>query len=171
MNGGGVLDKSGLSPFYAPMHDIVARLFRPEDFAACLAIFDSNVPKFFAAEERAEFIHHLQNMTIEDYPYIVLMRGGKVVACGGLFLDWKNRQANLCWGMVDRPLHGQGLGSELTEVRLDFAQGLSGFDRLILETSQHTRGFYEGFGFVVLDIVPDGFAAGLDRVEMALRLA
>jgi RimJ/RimL family protein N-acetyltransferase len=171
MNGGGRLDKSGLSPLYAPMNEIVARLFRPEDFVACLAIFDSNVPKFFAAQERAEFIHHLQNMTVVDYPYIVLTRGGKIVACGGLTLDRASRQAGLAWGMVDRPLHGQGLGTELTQIRLDFARGLSGFDRLILETSQHTQGFYEGFGFIVLEIVPDGFAAGLDRVEMALRLA
>ncbi len=32
--------------------------FRPyttDDYAACLAIFDSNVPMFFAPEERAEF--------------------------------------------------------------------------------------------------------------------
>ena len=34
----------------------------------------------------------------------------------------------------------------------------------------HTEGFYLRFGFRTVDIVPDGYAEGLHRYEMRLRL-
>ena len=168
MNGAGALDKSRLSAFNRLMQALVTRLFRPDDLAACLAVFDSNLPRFFAVEERDEFKAFLQNRTPTDDPYLVLQQESRIVACGGLSLEREKRQASLSWGMVDQNLHGQGLGRELTQARINLAKGMVGIDRLTLATSQHTRGFYERFGFVIQRLTPNGFGLGLDRCDMLL---
>ena len=152
------------------MSDIVTRAFVPEDRDACLAVFDSNVPKYLAPEERAEFFEFLNDVNDRDCRYLVLVQDGSVVACGGLFIEPHKHTAALSWGMVDRTLHRQRLGSRLTEARLAQARTIPGIEQLTLATSQHTQGFYARFGFVATRVTPDGFAPGLDRWDMVLQL-
>lgn len=152
------------------MQNIVSRPYTADDFSACLAIFDSNVPTYFAPEERAEFCEYLESVNDRDRPCLVLASNGSVVACGGLITEAGNRQARLAWGMVDRAFHGRGVGTRLTRARLALARATPGITELGLETSQHTHGFYEGFGFTVSKITPNGIASGLDRWDMTLRL-
>ncbi len=153
------------------MNDIVCRPYAPDDRAACLSIFDSNVPTYFATSERADFRDYLDSTNSTDRPNLVLTRGGGVLACGGLIAPPDQRQARFAWGMVDRALHGRGLGTHLTRARLDMARAIPPITEVGLETSQHTHGFYAGFGFVITGITPDGLAPGLDRYDMVLRLA
>lgn len=152
------------------MHEITIHPFVPADRAACLTIFDSNVPRYFAETERAAFLHHLDRAGGALTPYLILRDATGPCACGGLVLDPAARRAGLSWGMVARGRHGQGLGRRLTEARLAQARAIPGLRAVTLETSQHTRGFYEGFGFSAERIVPEGFGPGLDRVEMILAL-
>ncbi|MCY1125993.1 GNAT family N-acetyltransferase [Frigidibacter sp. RF13] len=153
------------------MNDILSRAYEPSDFDRCLSIFDGNLPDFFDPTERAEFIQFLHDTATWAAPYLVLEFDGLVIACGGLERAPGSRCAGLSWGMVDRPLHGTGLGTQLTEARLALARALPGIDEVILSTSQHTRGFYERFGFAVTQITRDGFGQGLDRCDMRLSLA
>ena len=44
------------------MNDILSRPYVLDDVSACLALFDSNVPSFFAEEERIEFCDFLQSI-------------------------------------------------------------------------------------------------------------
>lgn len=145
------------------------RPFRPDDITACLAIFDGNCPRFFAPSEREEFAAFLTAPHPADAPYLVLEDEGDILACGGIAVSGPD--AHLTWGMVARDRHGQRLGTRLTEARLALARTLPGVERLILSTSQHTQGFYAGFGFAVTAHTPDGFGPGLDRVDMALPFA
>ena len=142
------------------------RPWRPADRAACLDVFEGNVPGWFRRHERKEFAAFLDAL---PGPYLVVeATGGPVVACGG----WARRQgtatADLCWGMVARPLHGEGLGRLLVEERLRRIRRDGTILEVALNTSQHTVGFYELFGFVVQRVEPDGYAPGLDRCEMRL---
>jgi GNAT superfamily N-acetyltransferase len=152
------------------MDDITSRPYVAEDFAACLAIFDSNVPTFFAPEERADFCQFLESIDTEGWPYLVLTHHGSVIACGGLSVEPERKRASLAWGMVYRAFHGRGLGTRLTQTRLAQARAIPGIAELILDTSQHTHGFYEKFGFTASKVTLDGFAPGLDRWDMTLRL-
>ncbi len=152
------------------MTDLETRPYVSADFAACLAIFDSNVPDFFAVAERAEFVAFLAGVDASRQPYLVLSRDGLVIACGGLIVAADRHRAGLAWGMVDRACHGQGLGRSLTRARLELARAVPGIAEVTLATSQHTQGFYAGFGFVVSQVTSDGFGAGLDRWDMTLRL-
>lgn len=63
-----------------------------------------------------------------------------------------------------------GTGTSLTLARLELARAIPDIAELIMDTSQHTHGFYEKFGFTVTKVTPDGFAPGLDRWDMTLGL-
>ncbi|XQA79996.1 GNAT family N-acetyltransferase [Xanthomonas sacchari] len=139
-----------------------------QDHAACLALFDSNVPRFFDRSERAAFERFL-DQDVGAWHYLVVVRAGAVVACGGHALRADGRVASFGWGMVDRRLHRQGLGRALTEARLDACRS-AGVARIELDTSQHTQAFYARFGFTVERVVANGYGAGLDRWDMALDL-
>lgn len=143
------------------------REYHATDLAAALAIFDSNIPDFFTAGERDAFEDFLLNL---PGPYFVVECVDKVVACGGYALVPDEHRADLCWGMVDRRVHGQGIGRFLTELRLEAARRDPRVRRVILNTSQHTRAFYEKLGFVTESVTRDGFAPGLDRCDMLLQL-
>ena len=146
------------------------RAYSPADRAACLALFDSNVPGFFDMSEREDFDGFLDDVIRHAWPYLVIERDGVIVGCGGHAVEPDGVSVALCWGMVDGRLHGQGLGQALTEARLDAARKVPGATRIVLNTSQHTQGFYARFGFIAEAVTPDGYAPGIDRWDMVLTL-
>lgn len=105
-----------------------------------------------------------------ELPYLVLRIKEDVIACGGLQLLDEGETAFLTWGMVAQPYHGRGIGRILTEARLNLARQTTGIAKVTLHTSQHTKGFYEMFGFVPFQCTPNGYGPGLDRWDMALQL-
>ena len=144
------------------------RRYRGEDRAACLALFDSNVPDYFAALERADFIRTLDEIDDGIVAYWLIEREGEgVVACGGYAAsDGEASVAVLCWGMVRRDLHRRGLGERLLSERLRRIDADPAFAWCVLETTQHSRGFYARHGFRAVREQRDGFAPGFDLVEM-----
>jgi len=145
------------------------RPYRPEDRAACLAVFDSNVPAYFAPHERTDFTDFLD--ALHGSYFVMDDADGQVVACGGFLASRGDPAvAILCWGMVRHGLHRTSRGAHLLSARLDLIATHSDFVTVTIETSQKSRGFFEHFGFIAGTIVTDGFAPGLDRVEMTLDL-
>lgn len=134
------------------------------DRDACLAVFDSNVPRFFRPHERpglCEFLDALPG------PYYVLEDDdGTILGCGGWAMEPDGRTGALCWGMVRQDLHGRGLGKRLALERLRRMRDDPRVRAISMHTSQHTRGFYEALGFTVRRIERDGYAPGLDRVDL-----
>lgn len=119
------------------------RAYRDEDREACLALFDGNVPKYFAVEERQDFVSFLEK---PPGPYFVMVNEQEeVVACGGYASSEKNRElAVLCWGMVRRDLHRHGVGTRLLEERLRLIAAEPHLSVVMIETSQHSCGFLNG---------------------------
>ena len=157
-----------MRPGNAKAFSMNLRLYRPADASACLSIFDSNVPTYFAPEERSDFGRFLQEQAM-DCAFQVIERDGSIVACGGLSRRGDG-SAGFCWGMVQRALHRHGLGRELALARLRQAEADPSIKRITLSTSQHTQGFYAGLGFQVTRIVSNGHGAGIDAVEMERRV-
>ncbi|WP_369939899.1 GNAT family N-acetyltransferase [Xanthomonas medicagonis] len=145
------------------------RNYSPEHFGACLALFDGNVPAFFSAEERPDFMRFLTHHAAA-WHYRVIECAGEVIACGGYSISTDGTTASLCWGMVHPTLHRQGLGTMLLLARLEALRLRPDIEQVVLDTSQHTQAFYARFGFVVKQVMPDGYSAGLDRWDMALDL-
>lgn len=134
---------------------------------ACLAIFESNVPRYFRPHERQEFESFLASL---PGPYLVLVSPtGTALACGGYAVD-DTGAADLCWGMVRREEHGRGLGRALTQMRIAELTKDDRVRSIALQTSQHTSEFYERLGFLTMRIVENGYAPGLDRHDMMLEV-
>lgn len=147
---------------------IRVRDYAPADRDACLAVFDSNLHAFFDPAEREDFAAFLDR---RPGPYLVIEDGeGRVVGCGGYAVEPGTATADLCWGMVAREHHRTGLGELLLDLRLRRIRAEPAVRDVALNTSQHTRGFFERFGFVTERVVPDGFGPGLDRCDMRLVL-
>ncbi len=70
----------------------------------------------------------------------------------------------------DRAHHGRGWGDALLRHRLDLIAREPVFRWVEIETSQFSRGFFERYGFERRRTVADGFAPGIDLIEMALDM-
>lgn len=145
---------------------IAIRTYQPEDAPACMALFDSNLPKFFAPHERAQFAGFLQRM---DCPFFVATVGAQCCGCGGFYVD-DYGLAYLVWGMVDAAWHRRGIGSALLRWRLDRIGEVAHAWCVLVDTSQHSAPFFARFGFRSYRLIPDGYEAGLDKVYMRLLL-
>ncbi len=144
--------------------------FRPyqlADKAACLVVFDSNTPDFFAPHERSDFDAFL-NEPGGSY-FVAEDQASRVIACGGVW-GYNDEQIALTWGMVTRSHHRHGIGRWLLLKRLQYLCTLSGPLTAVIETSQFSAPFFEKFDFQTTQITPDGFAPGLDKVAMQLPL-
>ena len=134
------------------------------DRHACLGILDGNTPEFFVPRDRDDFVNFLDQL---PGPYYVVERAGAVVACGGWALDDEHIAA-LTWGMVRRDFHRQGIGRLLLHHRLNAIRD-DGRARIVrIRTIQLVQGFFQREGFEVVEVVPNGFGEGLDRVTMIL---
>jgi len=143
------------------------RSYSKTDREACLQVFRGNTPKFFGIDEEDEFASFLDRMPC---PFFVLEEGGKVIGCGGYFVNEEKRTGGLCWGMIEQAHHKKGLGKLLLLKRLDDMCRDPHVDRVLMDTSQHSRGFFEKLGFVVYEVHENGYVVGLHRHELELRL-
>lgn len=143
--------------------------YEQRDREDCLRLFDSNVPLFFAAHERAEFAAFLNQL---PGVYLVGRINGVLVAAGGHSPDpGRSGVWTLCWGMVERRRHRQGLGRALLEARLRMIAADPDAVAVTLSTSQHSTGFFEHLGFRVEKVVPQGFAEHIDQYDLRMDRA
>ena len=145
------------------------RSYAPSDRAACLTLSESNFPHFFSEADRNDDHDFLNDVDAGQETYFVLEGGAEILACGGVGQD--AGETFLSWGMVRGDQHGRGLGTQLTQGRLDWLRcHWPAVSHVRIETSQHTEGFYARFGFEVVEREQDGFGPGLDRVRRVARL-
>ncbi|MEZ9590043.1 GNAT family N-acetyltransferase [Vibrio breoganii] len=143
------------------------RQYNPEFKSMCLDLFDSNLGVFFDASERQEFSDYLDSLN-KDSSYFIGIHDGLVVSCGGL--SESSDKAGLTWGMVRKNHHGSGFGTKLTDFRLSKIRENGQINVVLIETSQHTQGFYLKRGFTQTKVVKNGFGKGIDRVSMELNI-
>lgn len=153
---------------------ITIRPYQPDDKAACVAAFESNVPKFFTTEEVGQFSDWLSRFSgreltrFDDHHYYVLLSDGTVIGCGGFGYEQQAQQAVLAWGLVDNRYHKKGYGKLLFEHRLAAIRRLYPAASVLLDTTQHSYPFFEKLGFVVEKITPDYYTQGMHRYDMRL---
>lgn len=131
------------------------RYLRPNDRAACLAVFDGNAPEYFHPSERAAFADCLDS---DDYRpprlrgaggpkgmFYVVEDDDEIIGCGGWYLD--GDVAVLSWGMVERSSHRQGIGRFLLRERLNEIRLDPRIKSVRVRTTAPVRGFFEREGF------------------------
>ncbi|MBS1773146.1 MAG: GNAT family N-acetyltransferase [Bacteroidetes bacterium] len=152
------------------------REYQPSDREPCITIFDSNTPQYFDPTEKEylqnwltgkdEGRHSYKNNIAEHF--YVLEHDGAVVGCGGFYIPEAKPVANMVWGMIHRDYHKHGLGKALFQYRVQQIQKLYPHCSIILDTTQHTYGFFEKLGFKVTQITNDAYGPGLNRYDMVM---
>jgi GNAT superfamily N-acetyltransferase len=127
---------------------------------ACLALFDANSPQWFHPTERPGYEAILDQ---PPGPYLVACHGSRLIAAGG----WAGNR--IYWLMVDPAAQGQGVGRFLVLYLLREI-GRAGHATAALGTTPAVTGFYEKFGFRSVERIADGYAPGMDRVEMVKKM-
>ncbi len=144
------------------------RRYEARDLDDVVAIFRSNIPKYFGPSEEAGLVDFLREFSGE---YYVLEVDGEIVGAGGIALnsDLDPPTVSLCWGMVRKDHLGTGLGKALTEFRISLSSERYPGVPMTTDTSQHTEGFYNKFGFATVEHTPDGYGPGIDMCRMSLE--
>lgn len=145
---------------------MIIRRYKPSDIEAVVAIFRSNIGKYFVEAEEKELREFLEAFS-DDYFVIEII--DEVVAAGGIALN-EDETISLCWGMVRTDLIGTGLGKKLTLFRMEKGREKWGDRPFVTSTSHHTEGFYKKLGFETVEHTPDGFGPGIDTCKMRLAL-
>ncbi|MDX1452993.1 MAG: GNAT family N-acetyltransferase [Oleiphilaceae bacterium] len=154
------------------------RPYLSTDREACLAVYDSNLPEYFAEGERAYFEAFLDYEIAAGARYFVVETEadtgtGRLSACGGFSLN--EGCVYLRWGMVARHAQRQGLGKQLLAARLRLIEqnfvALYPGQAIRIHTSPLTKDFYLQHGFVVEKVVTEGLGPGLDQVCMVRPFA
>jgi predicted GNAT family N-acyltransferase len=145
---------------------MLIRPFSQDDLEAVVAVFRSNIPKYFGPSEEPGLREFLATEHVEHYS--VIESNGEVVGAGGIGLN-DDDTVSLCWGMVRSDHIGTGLGKLLTEYRIELSREVFGDKPMVTSTSQLTEGFYNKFGFVTIEHTPDGFGPGIDICKMRLE--
>lgn len=153
------------------------RDYSARDREACLRIFESNTPLFFDPSERESLVNWLQakeegriaySSNLAEHFYVLELEG-RVVGCAGFYIPGSGQLANMVWGMVERALHNKGLGRQLLAWRISMVQKDYPHCAIILDTTQHSFGFFERLGFQVTRITPGFYGPGLARYDMVLE--
>lgn len=142
------------------------REYQSSDREACLRILQSNIPEYFHEGDLADFARFLENPP--GTFFVVADSDGSLVACGGIaFGLTTSTEAILCYGMVARTQLHQGIGEQLLRKRLEhFLPRAPQVERILVNTTQKTEGFFRKFGFSVVEREVNGFGAGLDHLSM-----
>ncbi|CAM2005632.1 GNAT family N-acetyltransferase [Acanthopleuribacter pedis] len=141
------------------------RAFQASDVQPCLALFDENCPRFFAANERDDYEHFLK--TPGDYR--VGLRETTIVAAFGMSADLGQKRHRLTWILVSPAAQGTGVGRQMMDQVLKHSrrQGAVAVD---IAASQHSAPFFAKFGARTTRTIPNGWGAGMHRVDMVLAL-
>lgn len=143
------------------------RPYQASDWDQVCAIFNLNVPQYFAAHEIEGLKEYLQQPHYAS-TFVVLEQAGQIVGAGGYhFLDAHTGQ--LTWDFLHPDFQGQGLGRQLIQYCLDELQRNKSLQIIQVRTSQFAYPFYEKFGFATQEIVPDYWAEGFDLYRMQIK--
>jgi ribosomal protein S18 acetylase RimI-like enzyme len=146
-----------------------ARTYQSKDLEACVALFDTMASDFRLPHEKKDLVRFLTGLPHTGLAVVLEDDLGRVMACGGMLFK-SSEEASLCWGMVDPGWQGRGLGKALRLLRLSMVSEMPDILRVSVTVSQHDESFYRGLGFMSREVVPGGYAPGLDKHILFLEM-
>jgi [ribosomal protein S18]-alanine N-acetyltransferase len=145
---------------------LIFRKYQEADLPYLTKAFSSNVPKYFAELELADFIGFLkEDVFIADSYYDAVVFNDKIIGSGGIAQN-KDKSISMCWGMIDAAYHKQGFGKKLLEHRLKLCGIHFPNQPITLSTTQHTFTFFEKYGFVTIETKNNFWAKDLHLYKM-----
>src|SRR5579884_897197 len=147
---------------------MIFRRYTPADRTTCIAILDSNMPRYFSQQDRIEFLAFLE-APVGTYN-IQEREEGQIIGCGGIATRDEEQTGILTWGMIQRDYHKQGWGRQLAFLRLRQLSEYPTLKKIALNTSQESAGFFEKLGFHATEFLPNFYCEGLHCVKMELQV-
>jgi [ribosomal protein S18]-alanine N-acetyltransferase len=147
--------------------EINIRPYELSDRNALETIFLMNTPKYFAPEELGDFLEYLD---IFGDDYVVAVVNKRVVGGGGYWIRSSDQQGGLSWAFLRPDYQGTGVGKELAQYRIEKIRETCLAKTIMVETSQHSFGFYEKLGFKLLNKQSDYWSKGIDLYSAVLEL-
>lgn len=141
------------------------RKYQDSDQGQLLAILRLNIPDFFAPSEEQDFTDYLAR-ELEDY--FVAVIDNQIVGGGGINYFPENQEARISWDMIHPDFQGQGIGSRLTEHRLQRIAQSPEITIIVVRTSQFAYPYYAKFGFTITYTKKDYWAPGYDLYHMSM---
>lgn len=148
------------------MTDMQIRSYTPADQSACLAVFQQNVPDFFAPNEEADFIAFLQQAP-KSYRVVTKRADTTILGCFGLTRHQEPTKASINWIMLASQAQGMGVGRLMMQDCLAQARQLKVND-ILIAASQHSAPFFAHFGAIELARQADGWGPGMHKVDMLI---
>lgn len=142
------------------------RAYTPADDESIIQLLRLNTPEYFAPEEEQDLREYFANHIDR---YFVIEDNGNIIGSGGINITNNGRNAVLSWDIIHPNYRGKGIGSQLTQHRLDVIKTIAGIENTSVRTSQLVYKFYEKFGFVLKEVIKDYWAEGIDMYRMEME--
>ena len=146
------------------------REYRASDRERCLAIFDSNTPRFFAPNERQDYVDFLA--AVPSAYEVCVLRDHVVGAFGvtGSKSTPRGDAVRLQWILVDPTAQGQGVGRAVMERVLEAARLILGRagGHVDIAASHLSAPFFVRFGAVEIARIENGWGPEMHRVDMEM---
>ena len=139
------------------------RYFQDSDTPRLLELFRLNTPKYFSASEEDDLIYYLSN---EIEHYFVLLVDNDILGCGGFNLSEDKQTGKISWDIFHPKSQGKGLGTALTNYRIERMKEIKSIERISVRTSQLVYPFYTKFDLELKEVVKDYWADGFDLYRL-----
>lgn len=139
------------------------RTYTSADNESIIALLRLNTPKYFAPEEEQDLRDYFANHIDR---YFVVEDNCNIIGSGGINITNNGRNAALSWDIIHPEYQGKGVGSQLTQHRLDVIKSIPGIENISVRTSQLVYKFYEKLGFEPKEVIKDYWAEGIDMYRM-----
>jgi|TARA_B110000914_G_scaffold91874_1_gene80826 N-acetylglutamate synthase-like GNAT family acetyltransferase len=132
------------------------------NFEECLSLFDENCPKYFALNERNDYIKYLKS---NPKGYKTLFSNKKIIAAYGFNINKALGSGRLSWIIVSPSSKNNGIGTEIMESikKTSLTNNLSTVD---ISASHLSAPFFKKFGYIEIKIIENGWGNNMDRVDM-----
>lgn len=139
------------------------RMHQEADRPRLLTLLRLNTPTYFFPTEEADFIDYLDHFADN---YYVLEVDGEILGCGGFNLSEDAETGKISWDIFHPEHQGKGLGSALTQFRIQKIKEIEGVKTISVRTSQMAYKFYEKFGLELREVVKDYWEIGFDLYRL-----
>ena len=148
---------------------IQIRDFTTSDTPRLLELLRLNTPAYFSPAEETDLVHYLQH---EIEQYFVVLVNDEIMGCGGFNLSEDLKTGKISWDIFHPESQGKGLGTALTNYRIERMKDIKSIDKISVRTSQLVYPFYAKFGLELKEVVKDYWDKGFDlyRLEAPVNL-
>ncbi|MBL4705984.1 MAG: GNAT family N-acetyltransferase [Flavobacteriales bacterium] len=144
------------------------RSFQSTDTEKLVELLRLNTPRFFDQSEEKDFIDYLK---LHAKNYLVIEHEGVVIGGGGINYGFDSgKTARISWDVIHPDFQGKGIGTKLTNYRINEVKKHSEINMLVVRTTQLVFEFYQKLGFVLEKKEKDYWSEGYDLYLMKMDL-